>query len=528
MPLLSAVRRNFYKDSVALMRVAAQVGAHPGVRQATLVMGTPANKTILEQAGLLAPELAAAGAGDLMLAVDAESAVEAEEARAALLALLDKAGAARLQADEVARPRSLSLASAREPGAALAQVSTAGSYAAAEAMKALRRGLNVFLFSDNVPLAHEQALKALARQKGLLVMGPDCGTALLHGVPIGFANVVRRGAIGAVGASGTGLQAFTCAIHALGEGISHAIGTGSRDVQAEVGGVTMLQAIELLEHDPATRVIAVVSKPPSPPVARAVVERLAAAGKPAVVLFLGTQAKELAMPAGVHSAATLRDAALAAFACTGRVGSPTTPVHDWHASVAALAAQLAPRQRYLRGLYSGGTFCTEAQVIWRELGMRAWSNAPLDGERVLAGGSPSREHTAVDLGSDEFTVGRPHPMIDPAPRIERLAAEAADPTTAVVVLDVVLGYAAHPDPAGVLAPAIAAARETAARAGRSLPVVAFVCGTQEDVQPLSAQRAELEAAGAMVLPDSTTAAQVAGAIASRAAARDVAGATQPA
>jgi succinyl-CoA synthetase alpha subunit len=343
-------------------------------------------------------------------------------------------------------------------------------------MKALTRGLHVFLFSDNVPLAEEQAIKRLAAKKNLLVMGPDCGTAIIGGVPLGFANAVRRGAIGIVGASGTGMQEVSCRIHALGEGVSHAIGTGSRDVYEEVGGTTLLAGLDLLARDPGTRVIVIVSKPPSPAVADNALSAARACGKPVVVLFLGAK---LTGGGKVHPVATLEEAAATAVAVAR--GEKPAPAAG---TVEVPDAKLAGSQRFLRGLYSGGTYCTEAQYVWKDAGIATWSNAPADKKYALPHGAPSRDHTAIDLGADEFTVGRPHPMIDFAARTERLLSEARDPSVAAIVLDVVLGYGANADPAGELAPAVRAARAAAARDGRDLVVLGFVCGTNGDPQNL--------------------------------------------
>lgn len=515
MPISASIRANLYKDSVALMRIAQQILARPGVRRATLLMGTPANREILAGAGLDRPELAHARPGDLMILVEADSAGALDGASADIARLLEGEGAQPGTAASRPQPaRSIAMARARGGEAALAQISVPGPYAAAEAMKALRQGLHVFLFSDNVPLAQERAIKLLARDKGLLVMGPDCGTAILGGVPIGFANVVRKGAISLVGASGTGLQEVACRIHALGQGVRHALGTGGRDAQDEIGGMTMCDAIDLLAQDDGTRVIAIVSKPPSPAVAREVLQHAAAAGKPVVVLFLGADLSTQRLPERVVTVSTLADAAAAAVALLGaRRDEPAKLDHEQRA--AHEAARLAPGQRYVRGLYSGGTFCAEAQLLWRERGMRVYSNAPIEASGALPG-RHSHEHAAIDLGADEFTVGRPHPMIDPTTRVERVAQEARDPSTAVIVLDVVLGYGSHDDPAGALAPAIVQAKAACANEGRYLVVVAFLCGTENDPQPLSMQRAKLEAAGALVMPDSTAAARLAGAIASHA------------
>jgi succinyl-CoA synthetase alpha subunit len=503
-PIAAATRKNFYKDSVALMRISQTVAGREGLARVSLLMGTPANKDILGQAGLLVPELAGAAPADLMILVEGD-----ERALAGALEAIETAlagGDARPSAGTVEiAPRSIAMGVERLAGATLAQVSVPGPYAAAEAMKALKHGLHVFLFSDNVPLAEEQAVKRLAAKKNLLVMGPDCGTAIIAGVPLGFANAVRRGAIGVVGASGTGMQEVTCRIHQLGEGVSHAIGTGSRDVYDEIGGTTLLAGIGLLARDPATRVIVIVSKPPAASVADRALAAVRASGKSAVVLFLGAD-----LPGGgdVHPVATLAQAAAAAVALArGTRPAPATTATP--VGFEAAVARLNPPQRFLRGLYSGGTYCTESQLVWRGAGLATWSNAPLDKRFALPHDAGSREHTAIDLGADEFTVGRPHPMIDFAARLERLAAEARDPAVAAIVLDVVLGYGAHADPASALAPAVRAARAAAAKEGRELLVLGFLCGTEEDPQRLSSQTDTLAASGMILAPGSTAAAALA-------------------
>ncbi|MBS0325089.1 MAG: acyl-CoA synthetase FdrA [Proteobacteria bacterium] len=515
-PISRTVKTNLYKDSVALMRIAQTVLARDGVRRATLVMGTPANKDILAEAGLFDADLANARPGDVMIVVDAESDDAVQAAGAEIARLLEGEPPAPGSA-QAARVPLRSIAMAREgegAPATLAQISVPGPYAGAEAMKALRQGLHVFLFSDNVPLEHERAIKMVARDKGLLVMGPDCGTAIIGGTPLGFANVVKKGEISLVGASGTGLQEVTCQIDALGCGIRHAIGTGGRDVSADIGGITMRQAIDLLAADPGTRVIGIVSKPPAPEVARQVLERAGRIGKPFVVLFLGDDLSTASLPNNVVAVATLYEAAAAAVRSVAGTRSPAAQEAEaWRRPVQDEAARLASGQRFVRGLYSGGTFCAEAQLVWRDLGFSVHSNAPLDKHApAVASGNA---HTAIDLGADEFTVGRPHPMIDPSTRIDHIAAAARDPSTAAIVLDVVLGYGSHPDPAGALAPAIAAARAASAKEGRYLPVVSFVCGTEGDPQHLSAQQALLRSAGVLVLPGSTAAARAAGEIARR-------------
>jgi succinyl-CoA synthetase alpha subunit len=526
MTLQVSVRSNLYKDSVALMRIAEEVRAATGVARATLLMGTEANKAILEQAGLFSDALRAARAADLMVLVeDADDHDGSRVAAALQLAerlLAGKAAASQPGVQQMS-PQSMSMAvaAAHEAGnnAGLAQISVPGAYAAAEALKAIKAGLDVFLFSDNVSLEQELAIKQLAQAHGRLVMGPDCGTAIVGGVPLGFANQVRRGRIGLVGASGTGLQEVSCQIHALGEGVSHALGTGGRDPSAAIGGISLYAAMEMLAADASTEVIVLISKPPAAPVVQGLNARMqqlaAQTGKHFVVLILGAS-PSAALP-GITPVGTLFEAAAQAVALLRGKGKAATATRAGAAesvNVAALpkpldnaqhSPQHSPQQRYVRGLFSGGTFCTEAQAIWQAHGLRCWSNVPLDKSLLLSDARCSQEHTAVDLGDDVFTVGRPHPMIDPQLRIERLLAEAADPTVAVILLDVVLGWGSHADPAGALAPAIRQARAIASADGRALSVIGFVTGTADDPQNLAAQRECLMQAG-VTLADSSSAA----------------------
>jgi succinyl-CoA synthetase alpha subunit len=481
------------------MRVAAEVERLPGVRRAALLVATPANRELLEHAGLLDGPARAARPTDLVLAVAAESQEAADAALAHARDLL--AAAAPASGDGLVErrpPTTLAAALAELPRANLALVSTPGPYATAEALKALKRGLHVFLFSDNVPAADELLLKRLAGQKGLLLMGPDCGTAILDGVPLGFANAVRRGRVGFVAASGTGLQAVTCLVDRLGEGVSQAIGVGGHDLSEDVGGLMMLAGIERLLADPGTTVLVLVSKPPAPAVAQRVLGRVGG-GKPVVVCFLGGDPGPI-RAAGAVPAATLEEAArVAVRLARGGAGAAATAAtaivdSDLRAAVETAARRLTRGQRAVRGLYSGGTLCAEAAlVLTAELG-----RPPAD-----------LGHTLVDLGDDEFTVGRPHPMIDFRLRNERIVAAAGDGETAVLLLDIVLGYGSHPDPAGALGPALAEARARAAEAGRGLVLLGSVCGTAADPQGLDRQEAALRAAGVVLAPSNAEAARLA-------------------
>jgi FdrA protein len=507
------VIRNLYRDSVSLMQLSATLGRLPGVRQASAVMATAGNLELLREAGLIAAAIEPIP-NDLLVAVEAADEATLADALAAAEAELSRAPAAQGGAGpRRVPPKSLEMALGELPTANLALISTPGDYAAAEAMKALRLGLNVMLFSDNVALADEIELKSYAREHDLLVMGPDCGTAVLSGIPLGFANAVRRGDIGAVAASGTGLQQVTCLIDRWGQGISQAIGTGGHDLSAEVGGITMLQGLRALAADPATRVVVLISKPPHPEVAERVLGAASQAGKPIVVNFLGADPSTVRRP-NVHPVRTLEDAARLAVALAG--GADLAPGAA-RSEAAVEDPRLAPGQRYVRGVYSGGTFCYEALLLLSEVLGPVRSNTPLDPSCRLADVWQSQGHTAIDLGDDVFTRGRPHPMIDQTLRCERIGKEAADPEVAVVLFDVVLGYGAHPDPAADLVPAIQSARAAAAAGGRDLAFVGSVCGTAADPQDLGRQEAALRDAGVMLADSNAQAVRTAARIAARSA-----------
>jgi FdrA protein len=484
----SEVRPGVYHDSIVLMQLQVSLMDLPGVLDAGAVMGSPENLQILEANELLPETLSGVRAGDLVVAVKAESEDDAARALRSVEALLVRGGS---EVNEDFRPRSLSSAARLSPGAGWVLVSVPGRYAAGVAREALELGRHVFLYSDNVPIAQEVVLKAEARSRGLLVMGPDCGTAIINGVGFGFANRVRRGAVGLVGAAGTGLQAVTAGIHARGAGVSQAIGTGGRDLQAEVGGVTALQGLDLLARDPETRVIVLVSKPPEP----AVVGRLLAAaqrtGKPVVVNLLG-YAPPAPRLGSLHFAASLGEAARLAAELLREEPESRSPASGHRAEARDFG--------YLRGLFSGGTLALEVLQGLRAFLEPLHSNMSIDDVLLLADPSQSEAHSILDLGADEFTVGRPHPMIDNDLRLRRIRQEAADPEVGLILLDVVLGDGAHPDPASELAPAI-----EAARAVRDVEFAAIVVGTEEDPQDLGEQVESLARAGARVFRDTAEA-----------------------
>ncbi len=480
--ILHELRPGVYYDSVVLMQLQRALVALEGVQDAGVVMATQANLDLLEDTGLPIKDVQARPE-DMLIVIKAETKEIADAALGEVDSLLTRR---RTAAASTYRPRSLEAAAKQLPGANWVLISIPGRYAAGVTRQALDAGKHVFLYSDNVSLEDEIDLKQYGREKGLMVMGPDCGTAIINAVGFGFANRVRQGAIGLVGASGTGLQAITSAIHQLGAGISHALGTGGRDLKKEVGAITARQAIDLLARDPATEVIVLVSKPPDPDVAAALLAAARQTGKPTVINFIGYAAPTRQME-NLHFAQTLSESAELAVSLLGFANDPARqPV-----------AVPKPKERiYLRGLFSGGTLAIETARGLAAFLADVYTNLSGTGAAILDDPLVSRAHTVLDLGEDIFTVGRLHPMMDNDLRLRRMKQEAEDPRVAMLLLDVVLGEGAHPDPASELAPAIKEIRER-----HKVDVAVLLVGTDEDPQGLDGQRQAFEASGASVFGD---------------------------
>jgi FdrA protein len=476
------VRQGVYADSVALMEVSRAVGDTPGVVAALVSMATELNLEVLADLGFAAPP--EAGSGDLVVAVRAGDEAAVAQAMATAERLLSAAGRGIGEGGDVAPARTTRAAAARA-GATLALISVPGPHAFVEAMDALAAGLHVMIFSDNVPLGQEVRLKDEGARRGLLVMGPDCGTALVNGVGLGFANSVRPGPVGLVAASGTGAQQLMCLMDSAGVGVSACLGVGGRDLSSEVGGRATRQALSMLDADPATEHIVLVSKPPAADVVESVLVFASELATPTQLVLLGQASTDLT--------------AAAAEAVRAVGGTWTSPMSWPPADDGGIAGGTAAAGGgALRGLFAGGTLCDEAMLIASEALGPVRSNIPLLPAWALPGDLRADGHVCIDFGDDRLTAGRPHPMIDFRSRLQRLALEASDPAVGVVLLDVVLGYGAHPDPAAELAPAVAAARRGAAQAGRRLEVVASLCGTETDPQDLAAQAHALRGAGAHV------------------------------
>ncbi len=500
------VKRNFFRDSLQLMQLSEEAKKLPGVVDAAIVMGTDTNKELLERLGLLTDEGASASENDMILAVRVEDEARVDEVLQEIESLVLKPP----EEAEVREEEYYSVESALEsmPDANLAVVSVPGEYARDVAMKFLEHGVHVHLFSDHVPIEHEVELKRYASSRGLFVLGPGAGTSIINGKAIAFANSVRRGPVGIVAAAGTGLQEVSVLLDSVGLGVSQGLGIGGNDVKKEVGGIMARDSILALERDPKTKLIMIVSKPPDKEVLDRLTQVVGEGKKTYVACFLGKTVyrppKRLSMR--IYPARSLHKAVLQAVKLLRPKKLPTArkkismKLSELRSLSLKLSKKLAPRQRYIRALYTGGTLMYESLLIYRQLVGGVYSNAPLDERYRLPDPFKSMRHSVIDLGEEVFTAGRPHPMIDPTLRKLRIVEEAGDPEVAVITLDFVLGYGAHPDPVGATLDAIEEARERAAEDGREIIFMAHVCGTRRDPQGLREQEAKLRKAGVVTFP----------------------------
>lgn len=481
--LFTVIKKNSYQDSVSLMLLTKELSNMEGVNQISVMMGTPANIDIFKNSGLYTEELSAAGPNDICIVINSEDETVVDRALAAIEDFL-KNQATKSKGDRTVSVRSWDSAMKKLPGANMALLSIAGEYVAEEANKALDRDLNVFIFSDNVTVEDERQLKEKARDKGLLVMGPDCGTGIISGVPLAFANALKKGNIGIIGASGTGIQEVSTIISRLGKGMSQVIGIGGRDLSSDIGGITALSAIDVLAGDDETEVVVFISKPPAEEVKNKVIEKLSQMGKPVVAIFLGE--KPLAAKDNMQYAWTLEEAAVLAVKTAETCGSANIEHID-------LIAKNA-KQRGIKGLYSGGTLASEAGMLICEA-----LNIPVSKDHPSGVILEHGAHMVIDLGDDAYTKGRPHPMIDPTARVEVLKKTIEDETAAIVLMDFVIGYGGHENVSSVFAEEIIKIKEDLAKSGRNIVFVGSVTGSEEDPINYSTQVKTLEDAGVYML-----------------------------
>ncbi len=505
--LSNIVKKSSYYDSVTLMLVTKELKGLADIGDVSVMMGSDHNKELMRRSGLLDAGGGEAGPEDLIIAVEGKTDKAIRNSLNRLEEMLSQRSGS---------PERTGAAEACEAGIVkeecnLALISVPGQYAALEAKLALDEGLNVFLFSDNVSVEEEVFLKNYASERNLLVMGPDCGTSILNGVGLGFANAVKRGNAGIVSASGTGLQEVACLLDARGIGISHAIGTGGRDLSGKVMGSSMLKGLRLLEEDADTEVIVAISKPPHPEAAGKIYAASEQFRKPVVFCFFdrGSRWDKDKLRYASSDLEEAADIAAGILEAKGHKIRRNAHEGDLKKLASEEAEKMSGRQKYIHALYTGGTLCYEAVLIGLEHIPEIRSNIHLQDAALLEYAEDGVGNVYIDLGDDAFTRGRPHPMIDPEDRVARFARAAGRPDTAVVLLDFVLGRGGHGDPAGIIAEAIVKARQAAAEEGRHLTVIASVCGTESDSPGRSGQVEKLLASGAVVMPSNAKAALLA-------------------
>jgi FdrA protein len=508
------VRKETYRDSITMLGISNKLARLDGVSQAAAVMATDLNKKVLRDIGFTGPEVEGARSDDMIIAIEAVDSDSLDKAFSEVDSLLNEklneTGETKIP------PKTLGLALEQMPEANMVIISVPGQFAKREALNAIERGLNVFLFSSNVSTEDEIELKSKAIARHLLMMGPDCGTSIINRTVLGFGNIVRSGPVGIVSASGTGLQQVSTLLDSAGVGISQAIGTGGNDLSDAVGGRMMTEGINLLNDDVQTKIIILISKPPGPNTTKSILDQAARCHKPVIVNFLGWQ-PDLRGANNCTSAETLEDTALMTCKKLG-VELPADLVSESidEQAIGKEWRRFNTTQKYVRGLYSGGTLCYEAQIVMLPYLGTIGSNAPLvKSMRIDGNAMNTHEHICIDMGTEEFVVGRAHPMMDYTLRKLRILKEAQDPEVAVFLLDIVLGYGSNSDPATELKPSIEEAKGIARDAGRSLSFVGSIVGTGQDPQNLDLQRRILADAGMLLFPSNAHAARAATLIAQR-------------
>lgn len=501
MELFTLLQKDTYIDSLASLFTMSVLMDCEGVEGSYAGMATSANKQTMEELGLADDVVRTAGENDFVVAVRAASR-EAFEAAMSKTKTNEPEAACQKPAfntvDEALRAN---------PKANICTIAVPGEYACEVTKQALHQGLHCIVFSSNVPLEQEREMKELAREKGLLCMGPDCGVANINGAAFVLSSINNRGPFGICGASGCGIQHVAAFLHEAGSGVSQTIGTGGNDLKEQVGGISMLMGIDALENDPATEYIVLISRKPADSVLQTLAARIRKCNKPVVACFMGADRK-VVEDAGALWANDLDSCAQQALSLIGKqieFDSDETLMAMAQSAVKGMSAQ----QKYVRGVYCGGTYCDEVMQTMQPVIGGIHSNCPLSPELQLADSCISVGNTVVDSGEEEFTCGRPHPTLEPSMRLPLIAKEGEDPETAVILLDFILTPPEHIDPAGVTLQVLTKAVEGARARGGKLAVVCSVLGTDADLQNVSQQRQKLRDAGVYVCRSNRQAGQLA-------------------
>lgn len=505
MVLHIVVSPNQYYDSVQLLFITSSLRKIAGVQSAFVAMGTPANKATFMDIGMMSPEVEHASPNDMVVGIQAVDQETVDQALDKVQVMLN---AHETSLSETTTCATIDAAVKTNPKANFCIISVPSEHAKAESIKALNNGLHVLIFSDNIPLEDEREIKELAVEKGLLCMGPDCGVANINGIAFMTGSIVRKGPVGICAASGAGLQQVSALIHEYGSGVSQGIGTGGKDLKDKVGGLTMLSGIDALERDPASQIIVLISRKPETKTLDKVLERVKSCTKPVVACFMGCTREEIEATGAIW-AGDLEDTTRKALGLVG-IQMPLPDLDQFVKAANETTVRMAPEQKYVRGLFCGGTYTEEAMVVMSKMIGGIYSNAPLSSDLKLKRSIDSLANTVVDYGDEEFTLGRPHPDFDPEPRGQGIIREAQDPETAVILLDFIIGPGVHEDPAGAIIDQITEARRLVQARGGELAVVATVSGTEDDPQCRSRQEQILREAGVLVCPSNYQAALLAG------------------
>lgn len=511
------VKSNYYRDSLNLLKISdIMKRSSSGIVEAVVIMGTKTNKAVLVKLGFPSTKINQATESDLIIAIEAVDKGSVDSALRKVEELLHSDGSSDTSSSVSENPTDLDSALVSMSNANLALISIPGEYVKDLSIKLSNEGIHQQIFSDHVPLDDELTIKEYAAKKGVLVLGPGAGTSIINGKGIGFSNVLRKGPVGIIAAAGTGLQEVSSLLDQCDIGVKYGLGVGANDPKEKIGGLMMLEALKVLEELPDIEIMTIVSKPPSPRAKKKIIDYIVKNGKKKYVLaFLGGGHDDSLPKSTKSKIVQVTTLASAVFAVAGLTSNELykqslVRLHIepeiLQRSVAKEWKGFGQQQKYIRALYTGGTFAYETQVILNGILKDLFSNAPTGRTKKLPQSSKSKKHSILDLGEEEFTQGRPHPMIDPTIRRLRLVEESQDPEVGVVMMDFVLGYGSNPDPVGAVLNEIGQVKATARKSGRYLSIVTHVCGTKRDPQGYDESIRKLENAGALVFPTNALAA----------------------
>ena len=480
--IVNIIKKNFFRDSVQMMQFSQQLKDEQGVIDAAIVMSTVLNKNTLKNMNLLTEDGISATENDTLISINCQDENSLSNA-------IQKAEQLLTSISAKAKNEFTSLASALDTfsDANIASLSIPGQFVKEMATELINKQLNLFVFSDHVPLEDEIYLKNLALENNVLFMGPEAGTSILNGTVFGFGNRVRKGSIGIIGASGTGIQESSTMIDLFGEGISHGIGVGGRDLRNDIGGMMTMKAMEIFENDPNTKAVLLVSKPVDNYIRNKIINKINNFSKKNYVLCLIGDNENSVDTAKIKFSKSIQMSVLKILKLLDdNVYKKTKDVvrnqiNDSIKLSESLSKDLNEGQKFIRGFFAGGTLCYESKIILEQMIGKIYSNLSSDDEYSIKGNVSSKENTLIDFGEEEFTSARPHPIIDPLLRRNRILEDANDPNVGVIIIDIICGINAAKNTMAFHAETIKKAIEIAREQGRKLSVFTYICGTENDV-----------------------------------------------